>query len=145
MALLPALAHLLHVLLNLRALRRRKHVQHLLAQLLVRLTACLRVHPGAARMRLAELLHDLLELRFLLIAQIYAAKHAHEAVPSAVAVALPLAVPGLGGALRRRLPGLLRKHRDGGNQSAAQRGGKKKGTKGFHWVFNSVVKRLLSI
>lgn len=113
-ALLPALAHLLYVLLDLRALLRREHVHDLLAKLLVRLAARLRIHLAAARMRLTELLHDLLDLRLLLIAQFDAAQHAHEAVAS-VPVAVPLALLRLHGSLRRRLPGLLRKYRDGGD------------------------------
>lgn len=105
----PALTHLLHVLLHLRALLGREHVHDLRTKLLARLAPCLpiRLTLTISGMGLAELLHELLDPRFLLIAQIHAAHHAHEAVTVSVP-ALPLAL-----ALRRRrrrLAGLLRKH-----------------------------------
>lgn len=115
-------AHLLHVLLHLRALLRGEHVHDLPTQLLASLPARLWIGLAALRMRLAELLHDLLDLRLLLSAQIDAAEHPHEAAP-AVMMALPLAL-----ALRRprrRLACLLSKDRNGGCQCRAQRNGKK--------------------
>lgn len=135
-AMVPALAHLLHVRLHLRLLLRREHVHELLTQLFVRRAASLRVRLAAFGMRLVELLHDLLHLRFLLVGQIHAAQHAHEAVAAAVAMALPLPlVLRSGSALRRRLAGLLRKYRNGSNECGAQCRGNDERTKGFHWVF----------
>lgn len=127
--LLILLAHLLNVLLHLRTLLRREYVHDLLHELLACLALSLGVGHAAFRMRLAELLHDLLDLRFLRIAQIHAAQRAHEAA----VVALPLTVALAVGARRRRLRGLLREYRDGGYQGDAERRRKKKRTKGFHW------------
>lgn len=126
---LTALAHLLDVLLDLRTLLRREHVHHLLTQLLTGL----RVGRAALGMGLAVLLHELLELRLLLVAQGDAVKHAHEAV--AVMAAVPLTL-GLRAERtgRGRLVRLLREDRHRSDQRRAQGGGKKKRTKGFHWV-----------
>jgi hypothetical protein len=128
-----AFAHLLHVLLHLSALLRREHVHDLRAKLLARLAPRLpiRLSLTVSRVGLAELMHNLLDPRSLLIGQVHAAHHAHEAAMVSMA-ALPLAL-----ALRRRrrrLPGLLRKHCYRQGERGAERRGKKKSRKGFHWV-----------
>lgn len=133
------IAQLLHVLLDLRLLRRREHVHELGAQLLAGLFAGLRVRQAALRMRLAVLLHDLLDLRFLLVGQSHALEQTHEtmAVP-VTAMPLALALSGAEDALRRRLARLLCKDGHRGKKRGAQRHGKKKGSKGFHEVVNSL-------
>lgn len=136
-----ALAHLLHVLPDLRALLRRENVEQLPVQLSARLT----VGWTALGMSLAELLYELLHLRLLLDRQIDAVHHAHESVPPAVPMAVRAALGvSAGGCGRRRLAGLLRKYRRRGNERSAHYCGKKKISKNVHLVVNSVEKRLLS-
>jgi hypothetical protein len=120
---LPLLTELLYLRLELRTLLRREHVHDLRAQLFARL----RVGPLALRARLPELLHDLPDLRFLLIRQIEIAKHAHRA--AAMMVALPL--PARCGGVRRRLR-LLSEAGNGYDDRGYQGNGKKNGTKNRH-------------
>ncbi len=115
--------HLLDVLLNLRTLLRGEDVHDLRAHLLTRLNA----GAASARMRLTESLNDLLDLRFLLIAERDAVQHAHEAVAAMVMAALR-------GSCRRGRGSLLRERRERRDERNAQCRGKKKRTKGLHWM-----------
>jgi hypothetical protein len=80
------------------------------------------------RVRLAELLDDLPDLRFLLIGQIEIAKHAHHA--AAMMAALPLALRCCGAC---RLLRLLSKRRHGYDYRGCQGNGKKNGTNDRHY------------
>lgn len=115
----PPLAHPLHVLPDLHALLRGEHAHDLLVQLLPRLP----VRRAGGRVSLAELLHDVPDLRFLPSAQIHAAHHVrHESVTMPLSVALPCRAENAAG---RRLRRLLREDRCGGSQCGAQSRGKK--------------------
>ena len=90
MTLHLTLAHLLHILFDLCLLIGRKHVHDLLMHLLHRL----RIRRTALRVRLPVLRHDLLDLLFLLIAEINATQRMHECA----AVMVTAAAPGAGSA-----------------------------------------------